>query len=102
MTTLGATGREFDVYEGGELVLSVRRLWPEPPVQCCVCGRDTFSHLCVPYYCGPVRDGCSEGGHAPACERCYARWERWNDAGMARLYRPAHGGYPDVRITTRN
>jgi hypothetical protein len=50
----------------------------------------------VPYYGGAVREGCSEGGYNVACETCYARWERWNDAGTAALRKPAHGGYPTV------
>lgn len=77
---------------------TVVHLIHEMEVECCMCGRATFSKLCVPYYCGPVRDGCSEGGYAHACERCYARWERWNDgivAPVAANYKPTHGGYPD-------
>jgi hypothetical protein len=89
-------GRGYDVFEGGERVLSVRYLNQEEPVTCCICERPTFSTLAVPYYCGAVREGCSEGGYSHACERCYARWERWNDAGMARFCKPAHGGYPDA------
>lgn len=34
----------------------------------------------MPYYCGPVRSGQSEGGYAPACQRCYTRWAAWDDA----------------------
>lgn len=63
-------------------------------VDCCICGRPTFSKLCVPYYCGAVREGCSDGVYNHACERCYGLWERWNDAGMSRFYKPVHGGYP--------
>lgn len=89
-------GRNFDLIEDGRTVLSVRYLNHDEPVQCCICERPTFSTFCVPFYCGAVREGCSEGGYNTACERCYARWERWNDAGMARLRKPAHGGYPAV------
>jgi hypothetical protein len=89
-------GRNFDVIAGGEVVLSVRYLWPEEPRMCCICERPTFSTLAVPYYGGAVREGCSEGGYNVACETCYARWERWNDAGTAALRKPAHGGYPTV------
>lgn len=88
--------RDYDVIEGGHIVVSVRYLNDEEPVDCCICERKTFSKLAVPYYCGAVREGCSEGGYAVACERCYPRWERWNDAGLARFYKPAHGGYPGV------
>lgn len=74
--------------------LTVVHLIHDMEVDCCICERPTVSKLCVPYYCGPVREGCSEGGYSHACERCYARWERWNDAGMAGFRKPAHGGYP--------
>lgn len=60
--------------------LSVRHLWPEEPCDCCICGRPTLDHFAVPYYCGAVRSGKSEGGYAPACQRCYDRWARWDDA----------------------
>lgn len=73
-------GRDYDVYDGGERVLSVRYLTPTEPSDCCMCGRSTFDHFAVPYYCGPVRSGKSEGGYAPACQRCYDRWARWDDA----------------------
>lgn len=89
-------GPDYDVIDAsdGAVLARVRYLWPAEPVDCCICSRPTFSTLSVPYYCGAVREGCSEGGYAVACEPCYARWERWNDAGMARFYKPAHGGYP--------
>jgi hypothetical protein len=98
--------RNFDVIEGGEVVLSVRTLWPEEPVECCVCGNDTFSRFCVPYYCEPVREGQSEAGYSHACEPCYHLWERWSETTHPSFYRwrranqppvlfrPAHGGYP--------
>lgn len=73
-------GRDYDVLEGGEVVVSVRYLTPTEPSDCCMCGRSTFDHFAVPYYCGPVRSGKSEGGYAPACRRCYDRWARWDDA----------------------
>lgn len=93
-------GRDYDVIENGEAVLRVRYLNRLEPVDCCMCGKPTFSTLAVPYYCGPVRDGCSEGGHAFACEPCYGKWERWNDTldllrpFPASTWRPSHGGYP--------
>jgi hypothetical protein len=64
----------------GRVVASVRYLWPEEPVDCCICGKPTFDHFGVPYYCGPVRSGKSEGGYRAACERCYGRWSAWDDA----------------------
>lgn len=74
-------GMDFDVISctDEKVVLRVRHLWPEDPVECCMCGRPTFSHLCVPYYCGPVAEGQSQGGYAVACGPCYGRWERWHD-----------------------
>lgn len=97
-------GRDFDVLEQGDVVLSVRYLNQEDPVECCICGQKTFSHFCVPYYCGAVREGRSEGGYAVACDRCYARWERWSDVldllrpFPASKWRPSHGGYPTPLI----
>lgn len=75
-------GRNYDVIDTatGEAVLLVRYLTPTEPSDCCMCGRSTFDHFAVPYYCGPVRTGKSEGGYAPACQRCYDRWARWDDA----------------------
>jgi len=64
----------------GERVLTVINLTPPEPVDCCICGKDTTDHYAVPYYCGPVREGKSEGGYKAACARCYARWEAWDSA----------------------
>jgi hypothetical protein len=76
------TGYDYDVIDAasGETVAMVRHLWPREPSGCCMCEKPTFSSFCVPYYCGPTRTGKSEGGYAPACESCYARWEKWDDA----------------------
>ncbi|CAE6967486.1 hypothetical protein R70199_07852 [Paraburkholderia domus] len=35
---------------------------------------------CVPYYCGPVADGCSKGEYRAVCPSCHSCWARWNDA----------------------
>lgn len=32
----------------------------------------------VPWYCGPVAEGESEGGYKTVCARCYGRWEAWD------------------------
>ena len=74
--------QNFDVVDAtdGHVLASVRHLWPEEPSDCCICGKPTLDHFAVPYYCGPVRSGQSEGGYAPACQPCYARWEKWDDA----------------------
>lgn len=68
------------VDESGDTVLTVYNLTPPEPVDCCMCGRATLDHFAVPYYCGPVRSGKSEGGYAAACRGCYDRWARWDDA----------------------
>ena len=73
-------GQDYDVLQDGEAVLRVRYLWPQEPSDCCMCGQPTHSTLAVPYYCGPVRDGQSEGGHAVACPDCHQRWSDWNAA----------------------
>lgn len=100
-------GENFDVLEDGEVVLSVRYLWPHEPADCCMCGRPTLSARAVPYYCGPVREGASEGGYSTACDRCADKWERWNDTREllkpfpAATWRPFHGGYPAVAACAR-
>lgn len=68
------------VDEAGETVVTVYNLTPPEPCDCCICGRATLDRFAVPYYCGPVRSGKSEGGYAPACQRCYTRWAAWDDA----------------------
>jgi hypothetical protein len=75
------TGYDYDVVDSktGESVMLVRHLWPQEPVDCCICEKPTYSSFCVPYYCGPVQSGKSQGGYKTACERCYARWEKWDD-----------------------
>ncbi|MCC2673084.1 MAG: hypothetical protein K0R58_31 [Ramlibacter sp.] len=64
----------------GKVLASVRYLWPEEPCDCCICNRPTLDHFAVPYYCGATRTGKSDGGYAPACRRCYDRWEVWDNA----------------------
>ncbi|MEJ8837619.1 hypothetical protein [Ramlibacter sp. AN1133] len=90
-------GRNYDVIEAasGNVVRSVRHLFAEQPVDCCMCGQPTFSRLCVPFYERAVREGRSDGGYATACDPCYGRWEVWNDRkSLAARRKPAHGGYP--------
>ena len=76
------SGRDYDLVdrETGQTVITVRHLWPDDPCECCMCDKLTFSDKAVPYYCGPVREGQSEGGYKTACDDCYAKWERWNDS----------------------
>lgn len=77
------SGVNYDVLDAatGEALLMVRHLWPEEPVQCCMCDKPTHSRMCVPYYCGATRTGKSEGGYSTAYKTCYSRWEKWDDAG---------------------
>ncbi len=71
--------RDYDLVDvaTGDVVMIVRHMWPAEPVECCICGKDTHSPHAVPYYCGVVREGQSEGGYKSACEPCYNRWEAW-------------------------
>lgn len=103
----GCRGRNFDVIdvESGDTVLKVRHLWPQEPIPCCMCGMATYSNLAVPYYCGPTREGASEGGYKTACYLCHMKWERWNTVREllrpfpAATWRPSHGGYQKVAST---
>ena len=74
---------DYEVVDAaGDTVLTVRHLWASEPPDCCMCGKPVLE-LRVPavaYYEGPCRSGQSEGGHKPACMRCYTRWARWDDA----------------------
>lgn len=75
-------GRDFNIVDGatGETVVTVRHLWPEDAVDCCMCGKPTFDHFAVAFYERPVRSGHSEGCHRAACGPCYTRWAAWDDA----------------------
>jgi hypothetical protein len=79
--------RDFDVIDAatGEVVMAVRHLWPEETVECCMCPQQADHSFAVPYYCGPVLEGHSEGGYKVACAWCYARWEAWSNATLAKL-----------------
>lgn len=86
-------GPDYDVIDSatGEAVIRVRYLSWEEPVNCCICDKPTYSHFCVPYYCGAVRVGHPEAGGAVACEPCYQRWEKWNDTPPAAIRAQAGG-----------
>jgi hypothetical protein len=53
-----------------------------PPLQidCAMCEAVGDWLHCVPYYCGPVAEGCSEGGYRAVCPTCHNRWARWHDS----------------------
>lgn len=74
--------RDYDVVDTatGDTLLIVRHMWSRDPIECCICGKDTFDTTAVPYYCGVVREGQSEGGYKVACDPCHTRWEAWNDS----------------------
>ena len=47
------------------------------PVECGMCGAEGFHDHCVPWYCGPVLEGESEGGYRTVCKLCHNKWEDW-------------------------
>jgi hypothetical protein len=47
---------------------------------CCMCDKEGDWDDAVPYYCGPVAEGKSEGGYRTACPTCFLRWKKWNDS----------------------
>ena len=81
------SGRDFDVVdrETGDVLVMVRHLWSEDPVDCCMCGKPTFHRFCVPYYERPVAEVASRGGYRVTCEPCYRRWEAWNSQINAQI-----------------
>lgn len=52
-------------------------LWRDPD-ECNMCGALGYHSHAVPWYCGPVAEGDSEGGYKAVCVRCYGRWEAWD------------------------
>lgn len=60
----------------GNAVLIVH-LWAGPD-QCNVCGAEGFHSHAVPWYCGPVAMGASDGGYKSVCRSCYERWAAWD------------------------
>lgn len=66
-------------YEIKGCPVTVIHLWQEQE-ECNMCGALGYHHKCVPWYCGPVAEGDSEGGYKSVCNSCYTRWERWNDS----------------------
>lgn len=60
--------------------IHVHIMTPPLPIDCAMCPAVGDWLHCVPYYCGPVAEGCSEGGYRAVCQSCYKRWSRWNDS----------------------
>lgn len=54
-------------------------LMNEDPLDCAMCGKEGWWRSAVPWYCGPVMEGQSEGGYKTVCRRCHDRWAAWND-----------------------
>lgn len=52
-------------------------LWRDPD-ECNMCGGLGYHSHAVPWYCGPVAEGESQGGYKAVCRRCYGRWEAWD------------------------
>lgn len=50
------------------------------PIECAMCGCEGFHTHAVPWYCGPVLEGQSEGGYKSVCSSCHDRWDLWNDS----------------------
>ncbi|OTP79437.1 hypothetical protein [Caballeronia sordidicola] len=51
-------------------------------IECAMCDAIGDWVYAVPYYCGPVAEGMSEGGYRCVCKPCHDRWARWNDSLM--------------------
>ena len=47
--------------------------------ECSMCGGLGFHRHAVPWYCGPVLEGQSEGGYKTVCEPCHDRWTAWTE-----------------------
>lgn len=57
----------------------VVHLWQEPE-ECNMCGTLGNHKHAVPWYCGPVPQGESEGGYKAVCERCHDKWSAWDSS----------------------
>lgn len=68
--------RIYHVDEDGNNVLRIH-LWRDPD-PCNMCNAMGYHTHAVPWYCGPVAQGDSEGGYKSVCARCYGRWEAWD------------------------
>lgn len=54
-------------------------LTPHQPIECAMCEAVGLFDCAVPYYCGPVLEGQSQGGYRCVCRPCYRRWEAWSE-----------------------
>lgn len=69
------TGR----YEMNGCPVTVINLWEEPD-ECNMCGAVGLHEYAVPWYCGPVAEGESEGAYKSVCKTCHDKWARWDDS----------------------
>lgn len=74
----GAGMRIDRVEPDGSKVLCIH-LWREPE-ECNMCGALGYLAHAVPWYCGPVAEGESEGGYKSVCKVCHDRWAAWDDS----------------------
>jgi hypothetical protein len=66
-------------YELNGCPVTVIHLQGEPH-ECSMCGAVGFHEHAVPWYCGPVMEGDSDGGYKTVCKKCHDRWASWNDS----------------------
>jgi len=45
---------------------------------CAMCEKPGDHRHAVPWHCGPVLEGESQGGYKSVCPTCYDRWETWS------------------------
>ena len=69
--------RQVLVKNGIEIALIID-MWAAP-IECGKCGIEDFHNYCVPWYCGPVLEGESEGGYRTVCKSCHDKWAKWSD-----------------------
>jgi hypothetical protein len=53
---------------------------PSTACDCAMCATFGDWRHAVPWYCGPVAEGQSEGAYRAVCPTCYAAWEQWDAA----------------------
>ena len=46
------------------------------PINCWMCGKLDQCNYSVPWYCGPVLEGQSEGGRARVCKSCIIKYDK--------------------------
>jgi hypothetical protein len=73
--------RVFDI-ESADALIRVINMTPPLEIECAMCDAVGDWVDAVPYYCGPVAEGMSEGGYRCVCKPCHDRWARWNDSLM--------------------